>query len=210
MHLSYQQLCSKVSSHEIFPECDPPACLWIAAIPFTTAWVWLGQGGRGTKKNTQKTPKHQSSVLCVCVCVQSPTGPCLPEVVSPSCWNQSFGKQDCPRCPGLSHLFKDPFSSWGGKKRHPGDSEGTLQYPTEKGIRQQMGFLLMVVFNSVFRLWGVNKIPFNLHSSPCCPEYHPYGEQGDVLLAPNLFILYSWRRRQKSTKSHGNVLWRSP
>lgn len=188
-------------SQNVIPQ---PSC---GSLPSLSPQRGFGWGREGEEQNKhQKNPKHQRPVLCVCV--QSPTGPCLPEAGSPSCWNQSFGKQDCPRCPGLSHLFMDPFSSWGGKKRRPRDSEVTRQYPTEKGILQQLGFPLMVFFR--VRLWGVSKIPFKI-SIPLPVVLNIIPVRNTRFCWPwNLFIFYSWRGRQKSTKSHGNVLWGSP
>lgn len=171
MCLSNQQLCSKVSSHEIFPECDPTACLWITAIPFTTAWVWLGQGGGGTK-NTQKIPNTRG-LCCVCVCLESH------RALSPTGWFSILLESKLWEA-GLSQVSRSvtslhgSFLILGRKKRHPRDSEGTLQYPVEKGILQPLGFPLLVFF----RLWGVSKIPFSLHPLPVVLNIIPVGNRG--------------------------------
>lgn len=144
MHLSNQQLCSKVFSHEIFPECDPTACLWVTAIPFTTARVWLGQGGGGTKY-TQKIPNTRG--LCrVCVCVFGvPQGLVFQRLALHPAGIKALGSRTVPGvqvCHISSWILPDPGE--GKKETHPRDSEVTPQDPIEKGVLQQLGFPLVV------------------------------------------------------------------
>lgn len=119
-HLSNWQLCSKIFSCNVVPVCEAyslscrsTAIHFIQGFNHTVCchlfscqqrqhgFVW---GGGGRNKINQKIPDTKD--LCF-MCICSPSGSSLLEVGTPSCWNRSFGKQKCPRCPSLSHLFID-------------------------------------------------------------------------------------------------------
>lgn len=71
----------------------------------------MGWFGVGTKEQNKPKKIPDTTDLC-CICSCSPSGPSLPEVGTPSCWNQSFGKQECPMCQGCCISLHRSFLNW--------------------------------------------------------------------------------------------------
>lgn len=119
MHLSNWQLCSKVFSRKVVSVCkayslscrstaihlihgfQSHSMLLPSLLPVSRGSMGLFGVGR---KEQNKTKESQTPKICVVFVVHQSS---LPGVGTPSCWNQSFGKRECARCPSLLHL-----SSW--------------------------------------------------------------------------------------------------
>lgn len=153
-------------SQNVIPQ---PAC---GSLPSLSPQHGFGWGREGEEQKTPKKIPNTSGLCCVCV-FGVPQGLVSQRLVLHPAGIKAGGSRTVPGVQ-VCHISSWILSVPGEGNRR--DSEGTLQYPTEKGILHHLGFPVMLFLG--LRLWGVSKIPANLHSPPCCPELHPCGEQG--------------------------------
>lgn len=172
-------------SQNVIPQ---PAC---GSLPSLSPQHGFGWGREGEEQKTPK--KSQTPEVCVvCVCLESH------RALSPRGWfsillESKLGEQDCPRCPGLSHLFMDPFCSWRGKQRHP--REVTLQYPIEKGILHQLGLPLMLFLGLDFGVW-VKSPPISI-PLPDVLSFIPVGSRDVLVALENFYNLFLGEKTEK-------------